>query len=141
MRRLSAENTNEYYKQAALAVGQMIAFNTTICTKKKSHILYHSGKREPPLLVYLSMMIYNKTRNLDLIEKLSHLGLSISKYHLFNIWLSLGNALLSTNKKNGCDGTDELEIASAHNSITWQHRRLDNIIAVNYVTTWYSSFF
>ena len=81
----SAENTNEYYKQAALAVGQMIAFNTTICTQIKSPILYHSFQEDPPLPVYLSMMIHNKTRNLDLIEKFSHLGLSISKYHLFNI--------------------------------------------------------
>ena len=72
MRGSSAENTNEYYKQAALTVGQMIGFNTTIRTRKTSTILYHSVQREPPLPVYLTMMIHNKTRNLDLIEKLSH---------------------------------------------------------------------
>ena len=44
-------------------------------------------------------MIHNKTRNLDLIEKLSLLGLCISKYRLSNISVGLGNALLSTNEK------------------------------------------
>ena len=97
----SAEITNEYYKHAALTVGQMIAFNTTIHTRKTSTILYHSVQREPPLPVYLMIMIYNKTRNSDLIKKLSHLGLCISKYRLSNISVSLGNALLSTNEKEG----------------------------------------
>ena len=90
----SAENTNEYYKQAALTVGQMIAFNTTICTQNTSTISYRSVQREPPLPVYLVILIHNKTRNFDLIEKLSHLGLCISKYRLSNISVSLGNGLL-----------------------------------------------
>ena len=101
MRGSSAENTNEYYKQAALPVGQVIAFNTTIRTRKTSTISYHSVQREPPLPVYLAMMIHNKTRSRDLIEKLSLLGLCISKYRLSNISVSLGNALLSTNEKEG----------------------------------------
>ena len=58
----SAEIMNEYYKHAALTVGQMITFNTTIHTRKMSTILYHSVQREPPLPVYLMIMIYNKTR-------------------------------------------------------------------------------
>ena len=97
----SVENMNEYCKQAPQTVGQMIAFNTTICTQKTSTILYHSVQREPPLPVYLAMMIHNKTRNFDLIEKLSNLGLCISKYSLSNISVSLGNALLSTNEEVG----------------------------------------
>ena len=95
----SAENTYDYYKQAAVTVGQMIAFNTTIGSEKASTISYHSFQEEPPLPVYLAMMMHNKTRNLDLIEKLSHLGLCISKYRLCNISVSLGNALLLINEK------------------------------------------
>ena len=97
MRGLSAENTYEYYKQAAVTVGQMIAFSTTIGSEKASTISYHSFQEELP--VYLAMMMHNKTRNLDLIEKLSHLGLRISKYHLCNISVSLGNSLLLVNEK------------------------------------------
>ena len=74
MRGSLAEKTNEYSKQAALTVGQMIAFNTTIHICKTSTISYHSVQRESLLTVYLDMMIHNKTRNLDPIEKLSHLG-------------------------------------------------------------------
>ena len=99
MRGSSAENTYDYYKQAAVTVGQMIAFNTTIGSEKASTISYHSFQEEPPLPVYLAMMMHNKTRNLDLIEKLSHLGLCISKYRLCNISVSLGNALLLINEK------------------------------------------
>ena len=97
MRGSSAENTYEYYKQAAVTVGQMIAFSTTIGSEKASTISYHSFQEELP--VYLAMMMHNKTRNLDLIEKLSHLGLRISKYHLCNISVSLGNSLLLVNEK------------------------------------------
>ena len=79
----------------------MIAFNTTIGSEKASTISYHSFQEEPPLPVYLAMMMHNKTRNLDLIEKLSHLGLCISKYRLCNISVSLGNALLLINEKQG----------------------------------------
>ena len=97
----SAENMNDYCKQGPLTVGQMIAFNTTICTQKTSTILYHSVQREPPLPVYLAMMIYNKTGSPDLIEKLSDLGPCISKYSLSNISVSLGNTLVLTNEEVG----------------------------------------
>ena len=46
-------------------------------------------------------MVHSKTGILDLIKKLLHLGLCISKHHLSNISVSLGNALLSTNEKEG----------------------------------------
>lgn len=89
LRGLSAENTYDYYKQAAVTVGQMIAFNTTICSEKASTISYHSFQEEPPLPIYLAMMMHNKTRNFDLIKK----------YRLCNISVSLGNALLLINEK------------------------------------------
>ena len=66
-----------------------------------STISYRSVQRESPLPVYLPMMIHNKTSNLDLIEKVSHLGLCISKYCLSNVSVSLGNALLWTDEKEG----------------------------------------
>ena len=34
-----------------------------------------------------------------------------------------------------------LKFLSVHNSITWQHRRLDKIITVNYIPPWCSNFF
>ena len=61
---------NEYYKQAMLTVSQL------------SSSSYHSSQREPPLPVYIGLMIHNKTRDLALIEKLSKLGLCISKHRV-----------------------------------------------------------
>ena len=79
----------------------MIAFNTTIGSEKASTISYHSFQEDPHLPVYLAMMMHNKTGNFDLIKKLSQLGLCISKYCLCNISVSLGNALILVNEKQG----------------------------------------
>ena len=68
----SGSSDNEHYKQALLSVSQLLEFNTIIRSRKTSTSIY-SVNREPPLQVYLAMMIHNKTRNLSLIEKLSQL--------------------------------------------------------------------
>ena len=68
----SGSSDNEHYKQALLSVSQLLEFNTIIRSRKTSTSIY-SVNREPPLPVYLAMMIHNKTRNLSLIEKLSQL--------------------------------------------------------------------
>ena len=71
---------SEYYKQALLSVSQLLEFDTIIRSRKTTTSIYHSVNREPPLLVYLETIIHNKTKNLSLIEKLSQLGLCISKH-------------------------------------------------------------
>ena len=76
----SGSSDNEHYKQALLSVSQLLEFNTIIRSRKTSTSIYHSVNREPPLPVYLAMMIHNKTRNLSIIGKLSQLGLCISKH-------------------------------------------------------------
>ena len=60
---------------------------------------YHSATWEPPLHVYLAMMIHNKTRNLNLIEKLSQLSLCVSKHWLQDAVCDVGSSLINTNEK------------------------------------------
>ena len=86
---------NEYYKQA------MLKFNTFIRTRKDSSSSYHSPQKEPPLLVYNGLMIHNKTRDLALIEKLSILGLCISKHRVWQLPISVRNTAIEANKKDG----------------------------------------
>ena len=94
----SESSDNEYYKQALLSVSQLLEFNTIIRIRKPSTSIYHSVSREPPLALYLATMIYNKTRHLSLIEKLSQLGLCISKHRLSDISISMGNSAIKTNE-------------------------------------------
>ena len=51
--------------------------------------------------VYIGLMIYNKTRDLALIEKLSKLGLCISKYRVSQLSISMGNTVIEANERDG----------------------------------------
>ena len=46
-------------------------------------------------------MIHNKTRDLALIEKLSKLGLCIFKHCVSQLSISMENAVIEANKKDG----------------------------------------
>ena len=92
---------NEYYKQPVLSVGQLMKFNTYIRTRKDSPLSNHSTQRGPPLPVYLGLMIHNKTQDLSLIEKLSKLGLCISKHRLSQFSVSMDNTVIEVNERNG----------------------------------------
>ena len=50
--------------------------------------------------VYVGLMIYNKTRDLALIEKLSKLGLCISKYRVSQLSISMGNTVIEANERD-----------------------------------------
>ena len=80
----------------------MLSFNTTIRTRKETLSEYHSKMREPPLPIYLAMLIHSsETRNLSLIKKASSLGLCISKDRLESLSVSMGNTAIEYYEKNG----------------------------------------
>ena len=79
-------------------MSQLLEFDTIIRSRKTSTSIYHSVNREPPLLVHLATIIHNKTRHLSLIEKLSQLGLCISKHRLSDISISMGNSVIKNNE-------------------------------------------
>ena len=46
-------------------------------------------------------MIHNKTQDLALIEKLSKLGLCISKHRVSQLSISIGNTVIKASKRDG----------------------------------------
>ena len=55
----------------------MLKFNTIKKRKKDSTLSRHSKSNEPPLPVYIGMLIHNKTRKRNLVDNLADLGLCI----------------------------------------------------------------
>ena len=72
--------------------------NIFIRTRKDSVSSYHLTQREPPLPVYLGLMIYNKTQDLSLMEKLLKLDLCISKHQMFQLSVSMGSTVTKANE-------------------------------------------
>lgn len=71
--------------QATLAVSQIVLHNS--CIRKRKGVIqqHHNAKREPPLPLFLGLAAHAKTRKRDLVDKLDHLGLSISYDRVLNI--------------------------------------------------------
>ena len=84
-----------------MTVSQLLKFNEFICTWKDSLSLYHSAQREPSLPFYLNLMIYNKTRDLTLLEKLLKSRLFTSKHHFLQVSKSMGNTVMEASKIDG----------------------------------------
>ena len=98
---VSERNDNRYYEQATLTLGQLLVFNTNIRTRKETTSAYHSSQREPPIPIYLAQMIHQKTRKLGIVDKLSKLGLSISKDRLLQISTAMGNRAIEMHEREG----------------------------------------
>ena len=96
----AASCENKYYKQAMLTVSQLLKFNPFIRTRKDSSSSYLSTQREPPLPVYIGLMIHYKTQDLALIKKLSKLGLCISKHRVSQLSISMGNTVIEANERD-----------------------------------------
>lgn len=79
-------------RQKALTLGQLAVFNCVQCTARGISSR-HSKKREPPLPVYIGAMIHTKTRKRGLIDKMFHLGLSVSYDRVLQISTDLGNTI------------------------------------------------
>ena len=82
---------NPCFNQAALAVSQLMIFNSTVGTRKASSQAFHATKQKPPTAVYLEQLLHSQTRKLDLDWKMSHFGLSISPDRLLDIFTNMRN--------------------------------------------------
>ena len=94
-------NTNPYYRQATLTIGQLMAFNTTIRIRNQSSFAYYSRKREPPVAVCVAQRIHWKTRNLSMISSISKLGMCISQERFVQLSVGMGNTVTDMNEKEG----------------------------------------
>ena len=88
--------------QCSLSISQLVQFNSLTCQSKGAHTQTtqrHNKLREPPLPVYLGVLIHNKTRKREIVEKLHDLGLSMSYDRVLEISTDVGTKLCKSYEK------------------------------------------
>ena len=91
----SSKPTNPYLAQAILTVSQLIEFNSRVRTRGNSTSNYHNSQREPPLAVYLGLLVHSRTRSRKLIDKLNEIGLSVHYDRVLQLSTNMGNSVIS----------------------------------------------
>ena len=80
--------------QAALTIAQLLKFNAVRHQRKaKTVSVRHSLAQETPLLIYVGLQVHAHTRKRELIDNLSHLGMSISYDRVLRLSTEMGNAV------------------------------------------------
>tara|TARA_B110000881_G_C18590493_1_gene527633 strand:- start:311 stop:2080 length:1770 start_codon:yes stop_codon:yes gene_type:complete len=85
------QSSNATDTQAMLSVSQLVRHNVIIRRRVGSTSHYHSVDREPPLPIYVGLLIHARTRKRGLIDKMYDLGLSVSYDRVLSISKDLGN--------------------------------------------------
>ena len=78
--------------QACLSISQLLFFNSK---KKDNQATYvsHSKEREPPLPIYLGLMVHSQTRSKKLVQTFFELGFSISYSRVTQLEQKLASSL------------------------------------------------
>ena len=104
--RFDADNAhNDVKLKSVLSISELMMFNTKqkdVGNKTPSSKQYHAKTRETPLGIYISLTIYFRTRQRDLIDKLSEQGLCISYSRTLEIVTQLGNSVYSRFEEEQC---------------------------------------
>jgi len=93
-------NFNSTNTQAALSIAQLIVSNAVKRARRttnsdahiRSPIVRHSHSQEPPLPIYVGMMLHSATRKAKLVDKCYKLGLSVS----YQCVMQLSNKMTNT---------------------------------------------
>ena len=80
-------------RQAILSICQLIVFNSLAHSGKQTQATRHNKSREPPLPVYLGVLLHTKTRKRALVEVLYDLGLSVSYDRVLEISTDVGTKI------------------------------------------------
>ena len=80
---IQTQTNNSFGIQAVFCVAQ--------CHRKQAPGTYHNTMREPPLQIYVGLLLHGETRKRSLVDKLYDLGLSVSYDRVFSISADLGN--------------------------------------------------
>ena len=108
--------------QIALSIAELLYFNSKKKDQKEvSTSFRHSKEREPPLPIYVSMMIHRETRSKKIINLIHSLGLSISYWRLLEIEKHIASSV--------CEHFAETNIVIPTNSLenTFVVAGIDNI--------------
>ena len=92
---IEQQSSNATDTQAMLTVSQLVRYNLIIRRRVGSSSQYHSVEREPPLPIYLGLLVHARTRKRGLIDKMCELGLSIPYNRVLSISTDLGNSVCS----------------------------------------------
>jgi hypothetical protein len=89
------KDANDAMMKVALSMSELLMFNT----KKKQRMqcpesdIRHSKGRESPLAIYTGLLVHAKTRQRDLVDKLSSHGLCISYNRTLEVSTNLANSV------------------------------------------------
>jgi hypothetical protein len=93
------DDANETLSRAALTISEVITFNSV----KKSRVAVSSGDKvtsvrqshcqETPLTIYTALLLHSATRKRQLVDKMYHLGLSMSYDRMIQISTDVANSV------------------------------------------------
>ena len=98
---ITMQFSNMIEAQTTLTLAQLVIFNMIKCRSKGTTSSYHSTDREPPLPIYLGLMLHAETRKRDLIDKLYGLGLSVSYDRVLALSTEMGNKACAQFESDG----------------------------------------
>ena len=98
---IQTQTNNLFEIQAVFSVFQCIFYNSTFRHHKQATGTYHNTMREPPLSIYVGLLLHGGTRKRSLIDKFYDLGLSVSYDTVFSISADLGNDVSALYKSEG----------------------------------------
>ncbi|VDI50438.1 Hypothetical predicted protein [Mytilus galloprovincialis] len=90
---IKMQSSNSIEAQTTLTISQLLQFNSSIRRRKDSSTVFHSTEQEPPLPIYLGLLLHAETRKRGLIDKMYSLGLSLSYDRIMNLSTALGNSI------------------------------------------------
>ncbi len=90
----SIQDHSEATTPAALSITQLLKFNSIKHKRKQattSVTVRHSIDQETPVPTYIGLMLHAHTRKRDLVDRLYHLGMSISYDRVFRLSAQMGS--------------------------------------------------
>ena len=80
-------------EEATLMIAQLLKFNTVKHKRSQGTAAFvrHSTAQEIPVPLYIGLMLHAHTRKKELVDKMAHLGLSISSDSVFQLSAQMGN--------------------------------------------------
>ena len=85
-------------------ISQLLIFNAVKCHRDPNSdatAARHDPHREPPVPVYVGLLVHAVTRKKTLVDKLYRLGLSISYDRVMQISADLGNGVIAQYEEEG----------------------------------------
>ena len=98
---IQTQTNNLFEIQAVFSVAQCIFDNSTYRHRKQATGTYHNTMREPPLPIYVELLLHGETRKRSLVDKFYDLGLWVSYDRVLSISADLGNDISELYKSEG----------------------------------------